>query len=81
MAERILLVDDDEGFLLAAGHLLEAAGYEVIRAPSAAEARTKLESSLPDLILLDVSRTASRSRTKWPRTRISPTSPWCSSRQ
>ena len=54
MAERILLVDDDEGFLLAAGRLLEAAGYEVIRAPGAAEARAKLELELPDLILLDV---------------------------
>ncbi|KPK45328.1 MAG: hypothetical protein AMK72_11185 [Planctomycetes bacterium SM23_25] len=54
MAQRILLVDDDEGFLLAAGRLLEAAGYEVIPAPGAAEARTHLESELPDLILLDV---------------------------
>jgi len=54
MAEKILLVDDDEGFLLAAGHLLEAAGYEVDRAPGAAEARARLEQGLPDLILLDV---------------------------
>jgi len=54
MAQRILLVDDDEGFLLAAGRLLEAAGYEVARAPGAAQARIELESELPDLILLDV---------------------------
>jgi CheY-like chemotaxis protein len=54
MAQKILLVDDDEGFLLAAGRLLEAAGYEVTPAQSAAEARTKLEVELPDLILLDV---------------------------
>jgi len=54
MAQTILLVDDDEGFLLAAGHLLDAAGYEVIPAPNAAEARTQLETKLPDLILLDV---------------------------
>ena len=54
MAQRILLVDDDEGFLLAAGRLLEAAGYEVTPAQSAAEARSRLESELPDLILLDV---------------------------
>jgi len=54
MAQRILLVDDDEGFLLAAGHLLEAAGYEVTPAQSAAEARARLESERPDLILLDV---------------------------
>ena len=54
MAQKILLVDDDEGFLLAAGRLLEAAGYDVTRAASAAQARTELESELPDLILLDV---------------------------
>jgi len=54
MAERILLVDDDEGFLLAAGRLLEAAGYDITRATSAAEARGELEAGLPDLILLDV---------------------------
>ena len=54
MAQRILLVDDDEGFLLAAGRLLEAEGYEVVPARSAAEARTQLEGDLPDLILLDV---------------------------
>jgi CheY-like chemotaxis protein len=54
MAQKILLVDDDEGFLLAAGRLLEAEGYEVIRAPGADEARARLDEGLPDLILLDV---------------------------
>ena len=54
MDQRVLMVDDDEGFLFAAGRLLEAAGYDVTRATSAADARTKLQSSLPDLILLDV---------------------------
>ena len=54
MAHRVLLVDDDEGFLLAAGRLLEAAGYEVIRAPGAEEARSRLNEGRPDLILLDV---------------------------
>ena len=54
MPQRILLVDDDEAFLLAAGHLLEAAGYEVASATGAAEARDQLASQLPDLILLDV---------------------------
>lgn len=54
MDQRILIVDDDEGFLFAAGRLLEAAGYDVTRATSAADARVKLQSSLPDLILLDV---------------------------
>jgi twitching motility two-component system response regulator PilH len=54
MAHRILLVDDDEGFLLAASRLLEAEGYEVTAAQGAAVARTKLAEALPDLILLDV---------------------------
>ena len=54
MAKKILLVDDDEGFLLAAGQLLEAAGYEVTRSSGAAEARVELDKALPDLILLDV---------------------------
>jgi len=54
MATKILLVDDDEGFLLAAARLLEAAGYEVARSSGADEARTQLEQDLPDLILLDV---------------------------
>jgi len=54
MAHKILLVDDDEGFLLAAGTLLEAAGYEVTQALDAAEARKRLADQTPDLILLDV---------------------------
>lgn len=54
MAQKVLLVDDDKGFLLAAGRLLEAAGYEVLPAPSAAEARRQLDAQRPDLILLDV---------------------------
>ncbi len=54
MPQKILLVDDDEAFLLAAGHLLEAAGYEVASVTGAAEARDQLASQLPDLILLDV---------------------------
>ena len=54
MAHKVLMVDDDEGFLLAAGHLLEAAGYEVTPAQDAAEARERLAVETPDLILLDV---------------------------
>ena len=51
---RILLVDDDEGYLLASGHLLEAEGHEIVKATSAADARTILDGYKPDLILLDV---------------------------
>jgi twitching motility two-component system response regulator PilH len=54
MATRILLIDDDEGYLLAAGSLLAAAGYEVSKAASPADARGLLAADKPDLILLDV---------------------------
>ena len=54
MPEKVLLVDDDEGFLLAAGHLLKGAGYEVTSALNADEARSQLDAALPDVILLDV---------------------------
>jgi len=54
MAQKILMVDDDEGFLLAAGHLLEAAGYDVTPAESAEEARKRLAAERPDIIVLDV---------------------------
>ena len=54
MAKRILLVDDDKGFLLAVSRLLEAEGYEVVSACGAAEGQSQLEAGIPDLILLDV---------------------------
>jgi CheY-like chemotaxis protein len=54
MNATVLIVDDDEGYLQAARHLLEAEGYAVQTATSAREARRLLEPPLPDLILLDV---------------------------
>ena len=54
MAQQVLLIDDDEGYLLAARRLLEQAGYDVRTAGSAAEARGQLASEKPDLVLLDV---------------------------
>jgi len=54
MAHSILMIDDDEGYLAAAGHLLRSAGYDICTAQSADEARKVLESQRPDLILLDV---------------------------
>ena len=53
MAQKILLIDDDEGYVLATRGLLEAAGYEVSTAGSVG-ARKQLESKTPDLILLDM---------------------------
>jgi len=52
--QKILLVDDDEGYLLATRLLLEAVGYQVTTATSAADARDKLATDRPHLILLDV---------------------------
>ena len=54
MAQRVMLIDDDEGYLLAVRRMLEGAGYEVSTASGPAEARRQLESHRPDLILLDV---------------------------
>ncbi len=54
MARKVLMVDDDEGFLLAAGSLLEGAGYDVTAAESAADARKRLAAGRPDIIVLDV---------------------------
>ena len=54
MARQILLIDDDEGYLLAVRRMLEGAGYDVRTARSAAEAREQLTPRPPDLILLDV---------------------------
>ena len=54
MAGEILLIDDDQGYLLAVGRILEQAGYGVKTASSAAAAREILKTGSPDLILLDV---------------------------
>lgn len=54
MAHKILAVDDDPGFLAATQAILQGAGYEVETASCAAEARDRLASQTPDLILLDV---------------------------
>lgn len=54
MARRIMLIDDDEDYVLAIERLLEAEGYLVSTAANSAEAGKLLDSELPDLILLDV---------------------------
>lgn len=50
----ILVVDDQESNLALVGQLLIGAGYEIAVALSGEEALTRLEASLPDLILLDM---------------------------
>ena len=52
--KRILLVDDEEGFLTMMRAALEVRGFEVITAVSAIEAGLTLASANPDLILMDI---------------------------
>jgi len=51
---KILLVDDEEGFLSVIKEALEIRGFEVITAKSAIEAGLELSSKKPDLILMDI---------------------------
>jgi len=54
MAPRILLVDDDKDYLLAAKLTLEAESYDVVTADSARQASEELKRQKPDLVMLDV---------------------------
>jgi DNA-binding response OmpR family regulator len=51
---RILLVDDERGFLSVMGDMLRAQGYEVLTAENGKQAREVLESDRVDLIISDV---------------------------
>lgn len=53
-SKRILLVDDEEGFLSVIKEALEIRGFEVISAKNAVEAGIELASKKPDLILMDI---------------------------
>ena len=54
VAERILIVDDDEDVLLIVQTILDNAGYTAIVARNGREGVEKAIGSAPDLILLDV---------------------------
>ncbi len=54
MAERILIVDDDRDSLKLIGLMLQRRGYEIIAAQTGTQALVKVESDLPDLMILDV---------------------------
>ena len=54
MSKHILLVDDDQDYLLTTRTLLTNAGYEVTTAESVAEAYEKLEQSRPDAAIIDL---------------------------
>jgi len=51
---RILLVDDEKGFLNVMGDTLRSRGYEVLAAENGKQAREVLESQRVDLIISDV---------------------------
>jgi len=55
MAQRILVVDDDNSNLELARKILGAGGYEVLLAHDGREAVSVALSTLPDLILMDLS--------------------------
>ena len=51
---KILLVDDERGFLNVMGDMLRSQGYEVVSAENGKQAREVLESNRVDLIISDV---------------------------
>ena len=53
LQRKILLVDDDHDFRWATGNILQAAGHRVVHARNGVEAIDFLETSVPDLVLLD----------------------------
>jgi two-component system KDP operon response regulator KdpE len=53
-SRRILLVDDDPGILQSLARELQAAGYDVVAAASAEDARALFRSERPDLVLTDL---------------------------
>lgn len=52
--KKIMLVDDEEGFLSVIKEALEVRGFDIMAASSAVEAGIELASKKPDLILMDV---------------------------
>jgi len=57
MANKVLVIDDDNDFVESVVNLLEARGYAVASASNGAEGVEKAKANKPDLILLDVMMT------------------------
>jgi len=53
-AQKILVIDDDPDFLAAVTPILKSALYEVVTATNPREAKEKIFSQEPDLVLLDI---------------------------
>ncbi len=54
MTKKILVIDDDRGFITLIYSVLRAKGYEVITATNGTEGFEKVSQEVPDLIILDV---------------------------
>lgn len=54
MPHRILVVDDDEGYLAGIKELLELRGYETLLAATFEEGQRALRENAPDLLMADV---------------------------
>ena len=52
--KKIMLVDDEEGFLSVIKEALEIRGFEVLSAKNAIEAGLELTNKRPDIILMDI---------------------------
>ncbi len=52
--QKIMVIDDDPGFIATATPILESKGYQVEAARDSKEAMEKIEKIKPDLILLDI---------------------------
>lgn len=50
----ILVIDDEQSFLLALELILKSAGYNVLTAPNGDEGLNKLKDARPDAVLLDI---------------------------
>ncbi len=53
-SKKILVVEDDFINMRLVRHILETEGYTVLKAATAQEALEQVDSSLPDLVLMDV---------------------------
>ncbi len=60
MAQKILLIDDDEEYTAALACVLSNQGYETISAPNGEEGLALARAEMPDLILLDNMMTTER---------------------
>lgn len=54
MAKKILVADDDKGFVKLLSAFLVKSGYDVVAAYDGAEALKKAQKTAPDLVLLDI---------------------------